>query len=48
MVAAIVARNAPLAEKLAADHAAQILRQIQSYIARDSTSQIDLESVTRE
>jgi DNA-binding GntR family transcriptional regulator len=48
MVAAIVAQDAPLADRLAADHAAQILRQIQSYIARDSTSQIDLESVTRE
>ena len=42
MVAAIEARNADLADKLAAQHAAQIVRQIQSYIARDTSSGIEL------
>ena len=42
MVNAIEARNAELADKLAAAHAAQIVRQIQSYIARDTSSGIDL------
>jgi DNA-binding GntR family transcriptional regulator len=42
MVDAIEARNADLADQLAADHAAQIVRQIQSYIARDTSSGIDL------
>ena len=42
MVAAIAAGDADLADRLAAEHAAQIVRQIQSYIARDTTSHIDL------
>lgn len=42
MVAAIEAGDADLADALAAGHAAQILRQIQSYIARDTTSRINL------
>lgn len=44
MVAAIEAGNADLADQLAAGHAGQILRQIQSYIARDTTSHISLAS----
>lgn len=42
MVVAIEAGDADLADALAAGHAAQILRQIQSYIARDTTSRINL------
>jgi DNA-binding GntR family transcriptional regulator len=42
MVAAIEAGDAELADKLGAEHAAQIVRQIQSYIARDTTSHISL------
>lgn len=44
MVAAVAAGDAELADKLAAEHAAQIVRQIQSYIARDTTSHISLVS----
>ncbi len=44
MVAAIEAGNADLADTLAGEHAGQILRQIQSYIARDTASQISLAS----
>ncbi len=43
-VAAVAAGDAELADKLAAGHAAQIVRQIQSYIARDTTSHISLAS----
>jgi DNA-binding GntR family transcriptional regulator len=42
MVAAIEARDADRADALAATHAAQIVRQIQAYVARDTTSRIDL------
>lgn len=42
IVAAIEAGDADLADKLAAAHAAQIVRQIQSFIARDTSSGIDL------
>jgi len=42
MVAAVEAKDADLADRLAAAHAAQIVRQIQAYIARDTTSGIDL------
>lgn len=42
MVTAIEARDADLADRLAAAHAGQIVRQIQSYIARDTSSGIDL------
>ena len=41
---AVAAGDAELADKLAAEHAAQIVRQIQSYIARDTTSHISLAS----
>ena len=44
MVAAIEAGNAELADKLAAEHAGQILRQVQSFIARDTASRISLAS----
>lgn len=44
IVAAIEAGDAELADRLAAAHAAQIVRQIQSYIARDTSSGIDLTS----
>jgi DNA-binding GntR family transcriptional regulator len=47
MVAAIVARDADLADRLAAEHAAQIVRQIQSYIARDTSATIDLRQMAR-
>ena len=47
MVGAIEARNADLADKLAGAHAAQIVRQIQSYIARDTSSGIDLSNLHR-
>ncbi|WP_240233309.1 GntR family transcriptional regulator [Devosia lacusdianchii] len=42
MVAAIEAGDAELADKLAATHAAQIVQQIQRYIARDTVSNIAL------
>ncbi len=42
IVAAIDAGDADLADRLAAAHAAQIVRQIQSYIARDTSSGIAL------
>ncbi len=42
IVAAIEARDAGLADRLASEHAAQIVRQIQSYIARDTAANVDL------
>ncbi|RYE74208.1 MAG: GntR family transcriptional regulator [Hyphomicrobiales bacterium] len=42
MVLAIEAGNADLADALSAEHARQIVRQIQGYIARDTTTGIDL------
>lgn len=42
MVAAVEAGDADLADRLAAAHAAQIVRQIQAYMARDTASGIDL------
>lgn len=48
MVAAIEAGDAELADRLGAAHAAQIVRQIQSYIARDTTSGISLDAMHRE
>lgn len=42
MVVAIDARNTELADRLGAQHAAQIVAQIQSYISRDPTTDIDL------
>ncbi|GLQ11841.1 AsnC family transcriptional regulator [Devosia yakushimensis] len=42
MVTAIEAGNADLADQLGAEHAAQIVRQIQSYIGRDTAAQITL------
>jgi DNA-binding GntR family transcriptional regulator len=42
MVMAIEAGDAELADKLGAEHAAQIVRQIQSYIVRDTTSPMRL------
>jgi len=47
MVAAIAAREAELADQLADAHAAQIVRQIQSYIARDTVSGVDLATAIR-
>ncbi len=44
MVAAIEAGDAELADTLAAGHAGQILKQIQSYIARDTAAKISLAS----
>ena len=42
IVKAIEAGDAELADKLSADHAAQIVRQIQSYIARDEAGHMRL------
>ncbi|MDR3471051.1 MAG: GntR family transcriptional regulator [Devosia sp.] len=42
MVAAIEAGDAELCERLGAEHAAQIVRQIQSYLARNSTAGLQL------
>lgn len=42
MVAAVEAGDADRADRLAAAHASQIVRQIQAYMARDTTSGIDL------
>jgi DNA-binding GntR family transcriptional regulator len=46
MVSAIEARDAELADRLAAAHADQIVKQIQSYIGRDTSAGIDLKSVS--
>ena len=45
MVAAIEAQDADLADRLAAEHADQIVRQIQSYMARDTAAHVSLQSV---
>lgn len=42
MVKAVEAGDAELGDRLGAEHAAQIVRQIQSYIARDTASGISL------
>ncbi len=42
MVRAIKARDAELCDRLGAEHAAQIVRQIQEFIARDTTSTMSL------
>jgi len=42
IIAAIEAGDADQADRLASEHAAQIVRQIQSYIARDTAAGIDL------
>lgn len=42
IIAAVEAQNADLCEKLAAEHANQIVRQIQSYLARDRTRELVL------
>jgi DNA-binding GntR family transcriptional regulator len=42
LVAAIESGDAELADRLGAEHAAQIVRQIQSYIDRDTASKISL------
>jgi DNA-binding GntR family transcriptional regulator len=42
MVSAIEARDAELCDQLGAAHAAQIVRQIQSYLSRTTASEIDL------
>lgn len=47
MVAAVEAGDADRAEALAATHAAQIVRQIQAYMARDTASGIDLSGQAR-
>lgn len=44
IVAAIIARDAALCDTLAAAHAAQIVRQIQSYLDSDTTAGMDLGS----
>jgi DNA-binding GntR family transcriptional regulator len=47
MVRAVEAGDADLADRLAAAHAAQIVRQIQAYMARDTASGIDLSEKAR-
>jgi DNA-binding GntR family transcriptional regulator len=47
MVAAIDAGNAELADRLAGAHAAQIVAQIKSYIARDTTADVSLAELER-
>src|SRR5690606_3536457 len=47
MVAAIAAGDADAADRLAAAHAGQIVRQVQAYIARDTASFIDLSGPSR-
>jgi DNA-binding GntR family transcriptional regulator len=42
IIAAIEAQDAELCERLAAEHASQIVRQIQAYIARDRTRELVL------
>ena len=42
MVAAIIARDTDAADRIATQHADQIVRQIQSYVARDLRQPIDL------
>ena len=42
IIGAIEARDAELCERLAAEHAIQIVQQIQSYIARDRTKELAL------
>lgn len=48
MITAIERGDADAADKLGAVHAAQIVRQIQSYIARDATSSMRLTSVAED
>jgi DNA-binding GntR family transcriptional regulator len=43
MIQAIEARDAERCDELAAAHAAQIVRQIQSYMTRDVTAQMRLD-----
>jgi DNA-binding GntR family transcriptional regulator len=47
MVAAIVAEDADRADEIATVHAAQIMRQIESYVARDTTAKLDLRRAIR-
>jgi DNA-binding GntR family transcriptional regulator len=47
IVAAIEAGDAELCDKLAAAHAAQIVQQIKSYIARDTATDLALDLTTR-
>ena len=42
IIAAIESRDAPLCDRLAAEHAEQIVRQIQNYIARDRIKELVL------
>src|SRR6185295_12457669 len=42
IIAAIEAGDVELSDRLAAAHAAQIVRQIQSYVARETTAGLDL------
>jgi DNA-binding GntR family transcriptional regulator len=48
IIAAIVRRDADRADKLASDHAAQIVRQIQSLLAANVGAKLDLQSVAVE
>lgn len=48
IVAAIVAQDADKADELGGAHAAQIVRQIQSYIARDTGARLSLKGMQRQ
>jgi len=45
IVEAIAQRDPDLADRLSAEHADQIVRQIQSYIARGTSSALDLSTL---
>jgi DNA-binding GntR family transcriptional regulator len=47
MVAAIEGHDADLADRLAVAHSAQIVRQVQAYMARDTTTGIDLKDTAK-
>ncbi|WEX10549.1 GntR family transcriptional regulator [Chelativorans sp. AA-79] len=44
IIAAVESGDAELCERLATDHAAQIVRQIQSYLVRDTAAQVSLDA----
>jgi DNA-binding GntR family transcriptional regulator len=48
IVAALIAQDADKADELGAAHAAQIVRQIQSYIARDTSARLSLKGMQRQ
>ena len=47
IVNAIEAGDAELSDRLASEHAAQIVKQIRSYLARETVSHVPLETIER-